>query len=367
MWDSERVLTRYLIAAVDRQLVREYGLAVEALRKGDIQPFEKIKEKIEKIMIPDGPEGGLPPWGAALSTPKRNSLRTLYQGLHSVSSASKAQVKVEPARWFSYLSDMAGNLTKNVRTLEIASSVGTASIPHGAFSVIPIPGVTQRQVADSLAALDTATNHIRQHFPSVLYGNIYLAKHLQKNTAAWYAEDQDALSVNVAAKKRHGDVFTICHELGHRHAAKFLAPDLKKQFWHLSTTKTYETIEFNSELREKVAKEGVALAVAKMRGAHLSPMSRELEVWCAHGSPLERPGAATTKFLNLQIGESELHEILKGRKDVVVETGKVLANPLHVTPYGATNPGENYADAFAKFCLGEDLPPAISEILSKAR
>jgi len=254
---------------------------------------------------------------------------------------------------------------KPLRTLELASSVSDdEGIPRGPFTVIPIPGLTKAEIDGALSVLDAAVEKIRPKFSKVLYGKVYLSKHLKRGVAAWYDETSDSLSLNVAAKKRFDDVFTVIHELGHRHEKRFLNRENRTKFWDLSTRKTYEVIEFDAKLRGQMADEVVAMAKAKGAGHPMPAMSDTLVWWLKSPHPTGHIPKTTTKFLKGEIDEKALHAAVMGKHDAQVQTDKVLSGPLHVTPYGATNPGENYADGFAHFVLGKDMPAPLAAILA---
>ena len=69
-------------------------------------------------------------------------------------------------------------------------------------------------------------------------------------------------------------------------------------------------------------------------------------------------------FLAGSLDERALHAGVMGPKDQEVPTDKVLHGPLAVTPYGATDPAENFAEAFAHLVLGMPLAPELQAVLS---
>jgi hypothetical protein len=186
--------------------------------------------------------------------------------------------KVPLEQTLEWLEYRAASWAKAIRTLEIVSAVGDEDIEvkHGPFTMIPMPGVTSKLAKAALDALDVATAKVKAKCARVLYGKLFVTTTMRKGVAAEYTRENDSLYLNVLAKKRFSDVFTIIHELGHRHDAKFLSDAGRKMYWALSTRKV---------------------------------------------------------------------------------------EPLHVTPYGATKPGENYADGFAHFILGMDVPAELAAIL----
>lgn len=347
-------------------LVVEYKKALEAYKLGDPEPITKLIKIVQEIVIPGGPGNKPPSWFHALGTVKRNALVNLYKGGFQVLNGLDAKgpgVK-DPEAWRRYMVGHIEAWGKHLRTLEIATQVDESDVEfqHGPFTVVPMPGVTKALLKGALEALDTAIDKLRPKFPNVLYGKVYLTTTLAKNVAAWYVYNEDKFYLNVKAKKRFNDIYTIIHELGHRHEHKFASAEGKRKFWTLSTRKVYEEIVFDDTLREQVAAEGTALAKARGMGKEGLKMSPELVAYLRHQ---DAPDAKklTTQFAHYQITEKQLFEGLKGHKTFTTKTDRILHGPLAVTPYGATKPSENYAESFAHFVLGMDQPAELLEIV----
>jgi len=353
-----RVARRFEVkGALD--LIPDFEEARAELKAGNVAKMVEFAKKAFDTLFP----GGQPlPWFHGLSTVKRNQLKTLYRELQVFQqNAPSAETHPELLRGALV---MVSGWPKALRTVEVASQAEEAGFQHGPFQVITMPGLTKLQVNSALEALDSASAKLRASFPKVLYGNVYLSNTLKKNVAAWYVSTEDKFYLNVAAKKRFDDVYTIIHELGHRHDTKFLSKEGRKKIWELSTRKVYEKLTFDAKLREQVADEAVTLAKAKAQGKPLTAPSPELVAWLKSPDGPNNPRELTTKFLNLQITEKELHSEMNGTKDAVVTTDKVLHGPLAVTPYGAKSPTENYAEAFAHYALGMAMPQEFVEVLA---
>lgn len=372
MVDARRVLARFLAAKPKGvSLLPDYKDALTKLQQGDPEPALAFAKRLAEIILPGGER---PEWFAALSVQKMNAIKSLYNEAMSLANkgdvlrAARGNAGLDPARWVQGMAFDMAQWAKDVRTLEIASAIADAEseIPHGPFTVIPIPGLTSKQIQGALAALDEATSKIHPKFPQVLYGKVYLSKHLKNGVAAWYEEATDSLALNVAAKKRFSDVFTIIHELGHRHDKKFLSTGPRSKYWNLSTRKVFETIQFDAELRDQMAAEVVALTKAKAAGQPGPPMSDMLVMWLKSPWPHQKGDIRklTSDYLAGKVAEKELAAAVKGKQDETLSTGKVLHGPLSVTPYGATKPAENYAEGFAHFCLGMDMPPELAGIIA---
>ena len=364
-----RVVERFLAGkAKGVSLVPNYRDALEKLDQGDADPALAFAKRLQEVILPGGER---PQWFVGLSVQKMNALKSLYREAVSMVSNGEVLRKKEPqhrAEWLRYMAYEMGKWAKDVRTLEIASALSDSAgeLQHGAFTVVPVPGLTRKQIDGALAALDEAASKIRPKFPQVLYGKIFLSKHLKRRVAAWYESASDGLALNVAAKKRFNDVYTIIHELGHRHEAKFLKRDAKQRYWELSTQKVYETIEFDEALRERMAQEVVSAAKEVAIGQRPPKMSDELVMWLKSPYPHERGDIPklTSTYLKGKLDEKELALAVKGKRNESLITGKVLHGPLSVTPYGATNPRENYAEGFAHYVLGLDLPAELASIIA---
>lgn len=359
---AEDVLRRFLEAkGKGLTITPKYLAALEKLKAGDIGAAAEFSTELKELILPGGKR---PDWFTGLSAQKANALKSLYGNANAMSNANKSTTVKDPVAWANYLYMDMARWVKLIRTLELASVISDQDqeIKHGQFIVIPDAGLTKKQLDGALSALDEAASKIHPKFPQILYGKVFLTSHLKKNTAAWYSEDSDTLAINVKTAKRVNDVFTIIHELGHRHYFKFLGKANKDKFWNLSTRKIYDTVKFDAKLRKQLADEAVSMATQRIRGLPVPKMSDLLELWLKSRNPIGDIPKTVTKFLNLQISGDDLHKAVMGKGDAEVMSDKLLHGPLHVTQYGATSPKENYADGFAHFLLGMDMPSELGAI-----
>jgi len=345
-------------------LMPEYKKALDSYKEGDFGPMRVFADKVVEMVTP-GREPRYAPWVFALGTAKKNALKALRQECLSYSD-DLPLVKTSDVFRQSWLRKLE-EWPKAIRTLELASAITDEEreVKRGPFKVIPAPGVTLKETEGALEALDAAADKIRPKFPQVLYGDVYLSTHLAKNAAAWYVHDQDTVSLNVSAKKRFDNVYTIVHEFGHRFDDKFFKnKDLRHKFWDLSTQKKYEKVLFDAKLRESIADEVVAMAKARALGKPVPSMSSSLETWLrsVNGMDVKK---LVGDFLAGRIEEKALHDGAKGSKDVEVQTDKVIREPLAVTPYGGTKYTENFAEAFAHYVLGMSMQPEFVEIMAE--
>lgn len=346
-------------------LLPEYQQALKQLLAGDVATFLAFSKKVVELITPDG--GLAPPdWFGALGVPKRNALLSLRKEALTFQAVAAELPDLNHKLTYG-LNRYSSGWEKNLRTLELATAVGDAEreIKHGDFTVIPVPGVTKAKQTTALAALDAAADKIRAKFPQILYGKVFLATHLSRKTVAHYVVNSDTIHLDVNAKKRIDDVYTICHEFGHRYEDKFLDKKLKARFWELSTQPVFEMFEFDALLRDRVANEVVFLAKEKAQDHKIPRMSDELEAWLRSPDGPRDIRRAIADFLSGKLNEKQLHATAKGTKDVRVK-GKVLRLPLAVTSYGGTKPSENWAEAFAHYVLGMPLAPEIQSLMNEA-
>lgn len=360
---SKRVATRFL-AAKGVSLIPDFKKALEDFSKGEDQPILDFIQRVIDLIVPPG-RNVVAEWFAALGTAKRTAIKFLHkEGLRLLSFLkSNIQPKGDPEQWRQYQTSQITDWGKKLRTLEIALAGADPDreIKHGPFTIIPMPGVLKKEADSALEALDDAAEKIRAKFPQVLYGKVYLSTHLSKTTSAHYIYTDDTIHVSVRARRRFSDIYTIIHELGHRFDHKFLKDDLRKEYWALSTQKVYEKVLYDDKLRSEIADEAVQIAKDRKEGKPFLGMSDDLERW-AKFREVKRPMA---DFLSGKLDEKGLHAAIKGSQDENLMTGKILHGPISVTPYGATKPTENFAEGFAHFVLGMDMPPELAEILAK--
>lgn len=362
-------------------LVPEFKKAMIAFRAGDQGPILDLCKKVIEIVLPGG--GNAPPsWFNALGTAKRTTIKGLYKEAHVLLQDLPgifSQVRFDKfpnpeeqkSRWLESYATRLEDWGKKLRTLEIATEADDEErvIQQDGFSIIPMPGVSKAETDEALEALHGAAEKIRSKFPQVLYGKVFFSTHLSAKTAAHYVYNDDTIHLSVRAKKRFDDMYTIVHEFGHRFDHKFLDAKLRARFVDLSLRKVYETIHYDAALRSKVAQEALQLAKDRMAKKPIPGFSNELELWVKDAKYGVGPyiRSLMTMYMKGEIDDTKYLTEVMGTKDVDVPTGKLLHGPLAVTPYGATKPSENFAEAFAHFVLGMAMPQEFVEILSDAK
>jgi len=375
-----KVVFRYVVAK-SLSLLPTFKKAILDFERGDELPLLEVLGQVMEVILPEG--GNTPPdWFWALGTAKRTALKSVYneakdwvgklpkikQDLADPTNPSSPfskfpdpQAQANRMREY-WVAELRG-VEKKLRTLELATQATDEDreIKRGGFVVIPMPGVKKSEIEGALEALDEAASKIRGKFPQVLYGKVFFSTHLSAKTAAHYVYTDDTIHLSVRARKRFDDIYTLIHEFGHRFDHKFLDKGVRKELWDLSTQKVYEKVLYDAKLRETVAEEAVGIAKARKEGRPFLGMTPELERW-AKIQDIRKP---MTAFLKGEIDEPKLLSAVKGSKDVEVSTNTLLHEPLAVTPYGATNPKENIAEAFAHYVLGMAMPQEFTNIFAR--
>lgn len=244
---------------------------------------------------------------------------------------------------------------------------------HNGFRVIPMSGVRKKDTADCLAALDEAIRLCKAQFPQVLYGKMYITPAIsmtrKKVTLAHYHIAHDVMTISL--KARRGDrqvIHTILHELGHRYDHKFLHRDERTKFGGLSSGRIHvEEILTPEKAREMATLVVNYLGMPKWQGfneinalmldlypgvKHTPELKKALEFKRTTGQPVTDTTAVW----------AEIAGLAPAVMNKTVNLGKELA----VTPYGGTNPGENFAEGFAHYLMGLVLPhPAMDDFFKE--
>jgi hypothetical protein len=360
----EVVLARYLLAK-GVALLPDFTKALHAFKGQDVGPMREFLQRVLGIIFPDG--GRSPaPWYHALGTAKRNALNTLQKEAHILLDELVAIKRADSPLFWESLQRRLDDLPKKVRTLELAMGAADDDRPiqRGGFTIVPMPGIKKAETDAALEALDAAAEKIRVKFPQVLYGQVYFSTHLSAKTAAQYVPSHDSIQLSVRARKRFDDIYSLIHEFGHRFDWKFQkGKPLYQEFVRLSMHKEYEQVVYDDKLREAVADEVVGFAQAVKERRPPTKLTPQAELW-VKGPDLDiKP--LTSAYMAGKIDEGKLHAEVKGTKDVTRITGKVVREPLSVTPYGATKPTENFAEAFAHYVLGMAMPPEFVTIFDQ--
>jgi len=239
---------------------------------------------------------------------------------------------------------------------------------HGDFTITPMPGVSKAKLGDCLEALDKAAEVIRRKFPELLYGKVYVAKTVANGVANYVP---DTIQLSLRASKTVGDVYALCHEFGHRYELKFWKDKpAREAFWKLSLEPVYETLVFDRGTRAKLADEFLEIAEAKLAGKSQTQsklLSQYLDVLLRKNGPKLRDLSQAFLKDASEINRKTMWEgfALPSSEDLKVVTDKVLREPIAVTPYGAKNWRENFAEAFAHYVLGMPLVPEVAAIMEK--
>jgi len=363
----QRVVARYLFAKTALSLAKPLERAAKDAANGDWGDKDKaIREVLKALDVRESAgEIGIrrsieADWFYALGPRQRNRaveiIRTCVRLLGWVKTPEVAE----------RMAPQVQDLAREVAWVEKLIQDPDAAFQHGSFKVNPMPGVSRRQVAEALEALDAADRLIRPKFPQLLYGKVFVSPSVAKGVASYVFED-DIIYLSTKTRKTVGDVHAICHELGHRFEHRFWRDTKQRDaFRRLSTETEYESIEFDAKLREQMADEFLALSLARMKGQSLTQSPLLLQ-WLNHRmhEDFRTLRDLSQRLLQGEDVERDLRAAIKGPKDVTLRTDKVVRDPVAVTPYGRKNWQENFCEAFALYVSGSQLPPSVTTILDE--
>jgi hypothetical protein len=265
--------------------------------------------------------------------------------------------------------ELFGQLAFEIKWLQgIINKADDKTFQHGVFEIVP-HGVTGPKVRECLEALDKAYKILQPKFPKVLYGRVFIVKNLSNHmAAARYNVTNDVVYLSLKARGNIGDVHALCHEFGHRYFYKFWKnKDQRDEFMRLSTTPEHREITYDAGARENVAAEYIDIAKARRDGKPQPKPSELFLEWMGHtigtpaGSVAQKLGV---RFVKGEDVEAELRKAVVSGKDFTIKTKEVVREPEYVTSYGKTGGWmENFAEAFAHYVMGKNLPPGIGAIM----
>lgn len=230
---------------------------------------------------------------------------------------------------------------------------------HGPFVVENRFGYRPEEYEESLTVLDQAAGKIQKAgFGSILYGDIILVTSKQGGIrlgwAGLYRPEQDHIVLNVEAKHRYDDVFTLVHELGHRHWYKGLTGAQRVAYEHLYAQGGGLPLEAREDMWQALVKaefspkRAVGYLRDKSLGDTLQAYTKarfdrtpQKELWNTY----QKGGAPWM----------EKNFIRPRDAYVFVERTKVVT----VSDYARTNVKEDYAETFAHYVLGMPIPDEV--------
>lgn len=361
-----RIARQYLAKISYARRFQEYFADWDAT--GETKELARFILEVRDVIAPGG--GSYAPWYHGLGTARRNALAALVREGSALLDTLGPVAVNNPSAWKAYLTRSLTEWGSKLKTLDLALKANDddRQIDVHGWHVISMPGVTKSQVSGALEALEQATLKLKAVFPKVIYGDVYLSTNLKKGIAAWYVPGEDKFYLNVKTQKRFDDVYTIIHELGHRFDNKFMPRSVRAAFFQLSTRKVFETIVYDEDRRREVSLEVLDAVKARKEGKPVPQLSPDAVTWV---STRYTPGAdvkeLSATYLEGRLGDKAFVQSLMGKEDFKVPTDNLLHGPISVTPYGATKPSENIAEAFAHYVLGMDLAPEFTELLDSVR
>ena len=268
----------------------------------------------------------------------------ISQGIGTVEDALKSLSRVE-SRLESYL---------NVE----------AEFKHGPFTVINRHGFRSDEYGDALAVLDEAAQKIQaKGFGSVVYGKVYLVSagqgKMRKGWAGMYREGTDEFLLNVEARHRHDSIFTIVHELGHRHWHKALS-GAQRVLYEALYSQGALTLEARQDMWQALVKgqfsprKSLPFLQDKSRADDLIAYFKDQ--YSATGLSQRDLGKAYER------GEAWVEQnFVRPRSPYVFIGDPSSKKTVTVSDYAKTNVKEDYAETFAFYVLGMPIPPEVME------
>ena len=380
---AARVANRYFLA--EKALAAALRMALADAQKGNLGNVRKALDDFQTVLGIEFSSSGdwgrtirfRADWMNALSPQKANRLRgTVFTCLENAQRAVARAIRYAPDNGSDTkcLADLLEQLIVEATWLEKAIRFDDPqAFQHGDFTIVPMPGVPGAKQSDCLEALDAVASLVRDKFPQVLYGKIYLAKSVA-NGLANYTPSKDILSLGLRAEKTVGSIHAICHELGHRYSHRFWKDFQQRlRFNELSTMPKYKETTFDHATRAKLADELLEMAgnVREGKAPKISDLASRWVQFLNISSDFHNIQTLMRRYTQDK-DDSKRKELWNAfawpsSSDISVPTMEVERGPLTVSPYGAKNVEENFAEAFAMYCMGKPLPTEITEIMSSLK
>lgn len=233
---------------------------------------------------------------------------------------------------------------------------------HGPFTIINRYGYQPSEYEEALAVFDRAAEKIQgAGFGEILYGVVYLLGRQAMRYAGIYHEKDDSIGLNVEARHRFDDVFTLVHELGHRHWHKALSGAQRTAYEYAYSSGGGIPLKARQDMWQALLK------------ADLSPRR-------AVGYLDDRTLAdLLPKYFKDRFSGRTQKDLLAAvnRGEVWVEKNFVVARAPYVflgdrpqtvtvSDYAKTNVKEDYAETFAHYVLGMPIPDEVRRRFSIA-
>jgi len=225
------------------------------------------------------------------------------------------------------------------------------SFQHGPFTMLNIYGYRPDEYEGALVVLDKAAEAVRAAgFSSVLYGEVRIVGgDSNRGFAGKFRGETDTVLLNADASNRFSSVYTLVHELGHRHWFKVL---------NRSQREAYDEAYAGTSTVLTVAQRETMWEAWKKSGYNARKMKRLLppalfDLWRVYYKEL-KGSVATVPDPRLDISE-DLVKKLVVKPGIRFWTLEEFGLPSSVTDYGRTSVIEDYAEVFAHFVLGKTL------------
>lgn len=224
------------------------------------------------------------------------------------------------------------------------------SFSHGPWQIVNKYGFSVPEYAKPLEVLDKASALISARgFGNALYGQVFLDSVVSRpGVAGEYFKADDTISLTVDAKRRHADVFTMVHEIGHRRWHKHLSAPQRDQYEDLYSAGGL-TVGQRQDLFQALVKGEFRPVAAKrfLRERDL-PIAEYFKEIGASPKDYWRAYSEGGAWVERQIVRPN-HRYVR-LKSFKVET---------VSSYADTNVSEDFAETFATYVFGMPMPASV--------
>lgn len=364
-----RQKAKQVLAAFDRNDLEPFLGLLQAV-VADTGRTTKLNWDSTEVPVPSFHDK---PWYQALGPRIKNRAWTLGLGIGRMLWAMKSwkdmlermtpeQIAMAKPAWrtktVGYLKDIVW--LGQLQVQEASGDDAGDTFQHAGFTIIPMATVSKTDIKEVLAALDDAVRLCKPQFSQVLYGKLYITSSLSsarlKKTIAHYVSETDVMTVSMYAKGPSA-TRTILHELGHRYDHKFLGMK-RSRFQGLSNG----ILQVETELTKSKA---VVLAdeiVTQLDKPGRQGFNETNEIGHRTGLMALRgqlPNLTFAMNAKRDLKPFDAVAVLKeiiGLAPITLSETINLGKQLNVSAYGATSIAENFAEGFAEYLMGKQLP-----------
>jgi len=276
----------------------------------------------------------------AAQTFSRTKKPSLPRKILQATNEEKSDVVQETVKGYAQLGELAR------RAIDIGRPCGEGDVcSAGCFRLVNAGGFGQADVEHVRALTDKAAEIIQAHgFGDICYGDVQIVRQVSRaNVLAHYMIGEDQIYVRGNLPKNNAPTLrTILHELGHRLEHKF-----------------FDRLQ-SDRMRLLFQRYGIALKRSSFGELAKPPTAGErLTIKGEHYVVLNVGfNQALNKVISLALANPQDENERKFRFSIPLDAwlrsqGHKRADDKFVSNYAKTNPGENFAEMFAEFCLNK--------------